>query len=715
MEPGPESGTESNSPALSNEALGIEQSSSSNPSNPAPTSSSASAPPIIFETAQKTDASNLNDDHITAPQNGSAILKNETTTQTPSNSGSPRPVSSSERIRSASSAPGNPQMTGGKAPGESCSRKIKNLFRYCRLSRPALTQSPIEWISFLLLPRTLVPFLLLTVALTGTITALIILSRTGDGIANVDDNSVAISSFQVGLGLAWTTLPAFLFSLYGLWFAAIVFACADRQPYVELYRQGDGAPPEQSIRLDYRADSYKKIYVAWKRKHLVLLIGFLLSLILTTLHTSLAAHLLAAATVIIQHPSSVALDTTFNESGFTYQSDLVPVYDIVSSTLVFGGAPPAWTTSKYCLPSFTDPTIPGAPIGGGNFSVEALAYSANLSCAILSQSQYQLTYVDAQWHFEGSDRGCSLSRDIFPAELGSQNFSIYAQSFANVSCSLDAGQSRLVLVTAKTANSSSNTLSNVTAISCETAYWNSSGLLNVNIDLDHSSTPKILGYVETGGTIISNPTPAFAKNFEMQLHEASIVDSTAVISATDFGRLVLEYAQHLDLVNFLNSTILQNATKSIFTATYAVMCTTFLIQVAPDADLTGILSVPMRRLLVLEPVAYTLIGILCTVALYIILIIFYVRMHKSMLYEKPVGLLGAAVLLCESDVLQDVAGARETTLSGEARAAIEKDQDWKAKGWKVEGREKPPTVRIVKTDLAESPKWRSSLRRNFQP
>lgn len=461
----------------------------------------------------------------------------------------------------------------------------------------------------------------------------------------------AFANFSIRLGFLWTSIPVLLFNLYNLWFKAVVTACADRQPYVELYRQNDGASFDQSVLLDYRAPwAIKKPWIAIKRKHPLLLIGFIFSYVLTVALNSLAAHLLVADTVVTTFPSQVAQDTAFNQSGFGARSDLVSIFDVVSSTLIFGGTFPAWTTSKYCLERFPSPTIPKATKGTGNFSVEISAYSANLSCVILNPSNYTLNFneTQSQWDFTAEDRGCSSSTQLFSAQLGSQSFSFYAGTFGNTDCSLEAGLSRLVVVTAKSPNPNLNTFTDVTALSCETAYWNSSGSLIVNVDIAQSLSPAIAGYTEKNGTLITNPRPQFWKNFETQLHEPAIVDNTGATSASDFRRLVLEYARYLDSVNFLDSTIIQNATESIFTATYAVMCSHFLIQPAPDTELAGTLLVPTNRLFIVEPIAYTIIGVLFAFALYAVLTYFYVETHRSILYEEPIGLAGAAALLSES-------------------------------------------------------------------
>jgi Protein of unknown function (DUF3433) len=607
--------------------------------------------------------------------------------------------------------------------GETTSASPPSAFVPAAGARPSPTppaQNPKEWKSMLLQSKTLIPFIVLTIAAVGAIIALTIVSRFSNGIASVRSSAFTIANISIGLEFLWTSIPVFLFNLYNVWFKAVVTACADRQPYVELYRQNDGASFEQSVLLDYRAYwAIKRPWIAKQRKHPLLLIGFIFSSALTIAVSSLAAHLFAANIVVKTFPRQVPQDTAFNQSSFGARSDLAPIFDVVLGTLVFGGTFPAWTTSKYCLERFPSPTIPEATRGTSNFTVEISAYSANLSCVILNQSQYTLNFSggETEWIFTAEDRGCSLSTPLFSAESGIQRFSFYVGTFANIACSLEAGLSRLVVVTAHSPYSNLNILTDVTALSCETAYWNLSGSLTVSVDVAQSSSPAIVGYTEKNGTLITDPRPQFWKNFEAQLHEPSIIDDTGVTSASDFGYLVLEYAKYLDSVNFLDSSIIQNATESIFTAVYAVMCTSFLIQPGPDIELAGELLVPTNRLLIVAPIAYTIVGILCAFVLYAVLTYFYVETHRSILYEEPIGLAGAATLLSESPLLQDVILARKSTYSGEVCKKLLGGEDeywktWRTKGWRVEGWDHPPTSRIIE-DSVQLPTWKASIQKNF--
>lgn len=142
--------------------------------------------------------------------------------------------------------------------------------------------------------------------------------------------------------LAWTSLPVLPITLYGMAFGAVVAACSDPQPYIELWAQDQdiGATLNQSILLDYRANS--KLIQPWvtiKIKHLLFVFAITFTSIVNILLTSLTAHLFDAAVVDTNLPRAVTQNTTFNPTDFSYLTDLVPIFDIVSSSLVYDGHP----------------------------------------------------------------------------------------------------------------------------------------------------------------------------------------------------------------------------------------------------------------------------------------------------------------------------------------------------------------------------------------
>jgi hypothetical protein len=588
-------------------------------------------------------------------------------------------------------------------------------------SNASKISEPEEWKDGWLRPPTLAAMFLVTIGLIRTIPALCVLSTQRNGIAQVNDSVVTIIKYAVRPALAWASLPVFLVTLYGLAFAAVVAACSTRQSYVELRTENEesGAGINQSILLDYNFYwSFRQPCIAWKNKHSLLIVAFTFTPIAKVILPSLTAHLFNATIVNTDVSSVVTQNTTFDPSRFTYRTDLVPIFDIFSSTLVYGGISPAWTTFNYSIMNFSNPPIPRRSTRSSNFSVNTTAYSANLDCVVLDESQYSLTLTsDGQgWQFQGLDRGCPLTGGLLAGGLGSQNFTYYMQSFANVECDLDSGESRLVVLAAANFNGSLTTLTNITTISCETTYFNTTGTLDVTLDLASSATPRIRNFTPVSITTMENPRPEFWQGFETLLYEASTNDGIATTSAIDFGRLILEYARTIEPQAYLSSDVLLNSTESIFSAVYAVMSRTFLVQPTTAAvGITDTISISTTRLLVVTPVAYAITGILCAVCLILVWIALHVRTHKSILYEKPRGLLGAAAILSRSALDEQVNSMRMTSDTGKVVETVEKGGSPKElgdSGWRIEMWKSPKQSRIVTTPRARPQQWKSTFTRN---
>jgi hypothetical protein len=139
----------------------------------------------------------------------------------------------------------------------------------------------------------------------------------------------------------------------------------------------------------------------------------------------------------------------------------------------------------------------------------------------------------------------------------------------------------------------------------------------------------------------------------------------------------------------------------------------FLIQSGAPIPLVGTLQVLANRLLVFSPIALTIMGILCVFALYGGLTFLYVETHRSILYEEPIGLAGAAALLSESRLLEDVLCVKAMRKDGKIHEQLEENDDWNTSGWKIHRWDSPPMSRLVKTISAAEPSYKSSFKKNF--
>ena len=227
-----------------------------------------------------------------------------------------------------------------------------------------------------------------------------------------------------------------------------------------------------------------------------------------------------------------------------------------------------------------------------NFSIPTTAYSADVDCVALPNSQFGLTRQGQSWLFEGLDRGCLVQEpDIFVGSVVTDQdvtFEYYLQTFANVSCPIDAGWTRLVAVAAANFNDSSNVLTNITAVSCTTSYYSSLGILNVTLDHAQSAAPRIQSFMPQSKTL-TDPRPTFAVTFEQVIHQPSVVNDTVTLAATEFG------GQKQSPQGFLDGSILANAISKIFPATFPVMSTTYLVQESNPISIQGTLMYRRQR------------------------------------------------------------------------------------------------------------------------
>jgi hypothetical protein len=206
-------------------------------------------------------------------------------------------------------------------------------------------QPPKEWISVYLKYPFLIGLVAITLAIITSIVTLTVLSKYQSGFATVSTPSGRLAGFVWGKGLLWSSLPTFVFTLYKLGFDSVVWACADRQPFVELREAGRrGARPERSTLLNYRfVGIWKSWFVAIRNRHYLLGACFVLSLLLTLGLIPLAAYLFSTTSVDLDTMETVTQNTYFDAAtGFTAEMSLASVIDAVAATRLDGGNPLAW-------------------------------------------------------------------------------------------------------------------------------------------------------------------------------------------------------------------------------------------------------------------------------------------------------------------------------------------------------------------------------------
>ena len=119
-----------------------------------------------------------------------------------------------------------------------------------------------------------------------------------------------------------------------------------------------------------------------------------------------------------------------------------------------------------------------------------------------------------------------------------------------------------------------------------------------------------------------------------------------------------------------------DAAQMLFATTFAVLASTVLFKPRTSPlNGTAVHSVEETRLIVVSPVAYIVLGVLSAIAILNIALFFYAR-QASMLHDEPVGLIGAAEILLNSDVIAMVHRlAQKTDLDGKiTKAVMEEDK-----------------------------------------
>lgn len=489
-------------------------------------------------------------------------------------------------------------------------------------------------------------------------------SRT-NGIATISKDQFLpghslISKAIGGEALLWTTLPNFVMTVYRLLWDSIVSSTAERQPFVELRKRKSQASSAQvTILFDYRSmPSFKSWAVAFYNGHYAIGCGIVLNLILSIAIVPLTAHLFDAAATTSNSTISLASATFYNESGFTGLSDVRPAIDVASATNIYGGSSPPWTTLEYAFPPFN----PIGSTGQGNITANTTAYSAYVECVSVPQSDFNASYSSVSADsgsvsVDATDRGCGFTQSI----VVSNDTLIYASSWSVSDCPYTAGYSRIGLLAGNYDPTSSLQVSNFSVISCIPSYWTTPG--NVTISNDNSDNGSVYTFTPEGNA--TSFRPLLWRPFEDNLHDISVFDPTGIYQTDDFSRVIYTLSAKFNSSSPLNGSSLANAFERVFTTVYAMTTNTLLFQqaVAPT-EFEGVLTVAENRLYVVSPIAYTVVGAMLAILICNIVFSIYAYVRKSILLEEPVGLLGHAALLDQSDLSSIVHNVKQQNPPG---------------------------------------------------
>lgn len=542
------------------------------------------------------------------------------------------------------------------------------------------------WLNGCLRWPSLLTFLIVDVALAATVLGLTISSSKNDGFVTIPSRNASSSSSSAqqstgaeafnapwDLGVLWTSLPSFVFSIFGAYWAWIAGSLAERQPYVEL-RNPNGAPARTSVLLDYRVTaSIWRWWGAFRKKHYMVGTTTLLSVFLTYAVAPFAARLFVPQVVAVSGELPVVFNQALNQDNLNSSLDWRPVLDTVAASLIHQGSRVAWTDDEHAFRPFSTNSklAPGAAI-----AANTTAYSAYLNCELIEDYTITSDELSDGWEVEisGNDRGCGFKQSFGVASTQE----IYFKTTVTLDCSAQAYFSRFVFTAATFSSSARNKLSDISVISCASGYRQVAGTLKV---LPSASSPAIQSFAEEGERDMTRPK--LWRVIEQGMLGPTSFNPQAKWSTSDMGTLILYYAQKSS-TPFASETLI-NAISTVFTSIYlnAISIHGFDTLAQPETS-TGAVFNPTTRLFVVPWVAYIIIAFMVITLCSIIFVYLRLKGNPSILSEEPQGLLSTAGILDQSQLLfiasnirHEIGSPEGTRERGKGRLEV-KDRKWGA-------------------------------------
>jgi hypothetical protein len=517
---------------------------------------------------------------------------------------------------------------------------------------------PAEWKTWKLWKRTTIPLAVLDVAIAIIVLALERTSTTHNGIATIPSIPTtpvvhfSASNMIWSYGLLWTALPAFLMTLYRMAWDTVVTATADRQPFIELARSKENASSvRRTIMLDYRFHpSLYNWVIAFRHKHHLLGFSMLLSVVLSVALVPLTSHLFTATLTEVVSNKTISVASTFDDEAVSVRTDLQAAMNIAASVSIFGATPPPWSTIQYAFEPFNvkDNTT------NGNVTARITGYSGLLDCQVKTESEFSMTKTDSSVTINGVDRDCVIPDTSI--NIGNTSQPLYALAWSTLQCGQKAHYSRFGIVTGGYSDSTQSKLANLTVLSCIPSYWQTSGWLTVNVVPNKPATFANFLSEENNATEFR---PFFYTVVERNLPLYIANDPSNSMDSDLWGRLVYSMSDRQNPGSPLDPVFIKSSMETLFSSFIASMASTYAFKNSTSArEVDATVTERLTRLFVVSPVAWTVVIIMCLVFICNIFLIFHAERNKSILNEEPVGLLGSAALLQDSDLSNIIAQLR---------------------------------------------------------
>jgi hypothetical protein len=476
--------------------------------------------------------------------------------------------------------------------------------------------------------------------------------------------------------LLWTTIPAWVMSLYSAFWSAMLDELKNCQSTIELRRSDKSrrVPPSflprwlckvmgyhnqggnlgkasarHTILLDYRQvipvfDSFKAI----RNRHFFLALCMAVKAALWGA-SGLSAAILTPATVPFGTPVQLVIKKAFDPdpyvgvgpNSFSSRSAL----DIVSSAMNNNGSLFPWTSTTHSFLAFeADGDFPPGSITG-----MTKAYSASLECDVYSIEAllrmkavtfpapvFNQTFVT----FNFTDRDCPVYRMLSV----SANMPLYFHTFSSTSCSAKVGYYRFGLFAGQYDESSPFLLDNFTFITCKPSFWTAEA--NVAVTTGTDIPGQIIDFS------VGNPTqifPLFASHWLNNQPLYFVTDPAVFTSMDEIGRLVYNYNARKYPDNPLDSNSLRDSLQFLFGAFYATFASRSIYKDSNSTEeFTGTLAQEQSRLFVVPSAASAVIIItgaaLCTT----ICLAIWLHSKKDILTKHLDLIMGHAILVSDS-------------------------------------------------------------------
>lgn len=529
-----------------------------------------------------------------------------------------------------------------------------------------------QWRSTVLKPLVVALLLFSEVGLIASIISLLILSSIHAGFVKLDTENSGSGALSVqsalnrSRSLLWTTLPAVVFTLYRLFREAVVSALVVETPFIELHKSSPTRRTKvrKSVYVDYRTSlSIIAWYEALKNKHTFLGLCMLFSFVVSLALVPLAGGLFAEGREFLVSNATVNLFSVFNPSVDISTADYGLLFDAVSASWINAAPYPAGTDGHYPLPRI-QPTE-----ALQNYTISSTAETSQLSldCRIVDDATIDTvnrTGIILQTNFTTTDRDCAISGDSLQNNNGLE-FD-YFKTFTVQDCPDWAGRTRLVLFYVRL--SPLGTYLNSTLVSCIPSYWDVNGTVSITRSTGYkgqlAETPS---FNEQSRSVKELPNLQ-RRTFEQAVLNVKTINIGGNVSTAD--RLSELVARDIDSrsLDFSASSIMK-ALNTIYPAIYTLLCVYhFFPTLEQPIQQNGILTVVENRLHVVVAAAVAMLAILILLVVETLYLIIYLHRHPSILAEEPVGLVGAANLLHESNIHCLVASSHdEPTFDGRLR------------------------------------------------